>query len=159
MYLLVRVKSLMSLKVWSILGLAREKSKSTLSGDFGYLRTKVSIWNCYLEPKFVVFITLVSLDFKKEMGFLLWILRTHLYLLTYQIKKRKQSKPKEQASKRASERASKQASKQATNKLNNQPINQPTKQATNQITNQTTKQTSKQPTKQESINQPTKQIN
>ena len=34
MYLLIRVKSLMSLKVWSNLGLAKEKSKSGFYRDF-----------------------------------------------------------------------------------------------------------------------------
>ena len=41
MYLKMRVKSLMSLKVWSNLGLPKKFSKSQLSGDFPKIMPKV----------------------------------------------------------------------------------------------------------------------
>ena len=69
MYLLMRVKSLMSLKVLSNLGVAKEKSKSEFVHDFFFLRTKVSILGGYLEFKFEVFITCVLHIFCFKFGF------------------------------------------------------------------------------------------
>ena len=54
MYLLMRVKSLMSLKVWSNLGPTNQILKSPFSGDFPKIMPKV-YRSGILEPKFLNF--------------------------------------------------------------------------------------------------------
>ena len=70
MYLLMRVKSLMSLKVRSNLGPPKKNSKSPKVGRFSnFYVKKLSISAGYLEANFWFIITLILLDFKRKCAF------------------------------------------------------------------------------------------
>ena len=166
MYLLMRVKSLMSLKVWSNLGLAKKNQNHHMKGCFQKIILKVNLL-MGIRHFFTIFL-IRALESTAKSSKLRrankcpaktsWVHASEARSANDRAKhsprkpnKNRQAK-RTKKSKQSSKRASKRASKQAPNKLINQSINQQTKQATNQLTNRTTKQTSKQPT-----NQPTNQ--
>ena len=139
MYLLIRVKSLMSLKVWSILGPPKKKSKSPKVGRFSENHTKSNFSDRHLllyDFRYPSFFVKFSKTYPKtRVSELATPVRSSW---VHASERPKSSLNKSSKSSLMSQFAAKQTTKQASSK---QPTNKPTKQV-KQLTNQPTTQPS-----------------